>query len=108
METQIITNASYCSKFSTLVAIGSFGIGTLLLLLHLGLPHEEKILILGFVYVVIAGLINGIVLLDLLFRFTINPLQRELIAIKILLLLVNIPIAYLYFFIVSQNFNLNF
>ena len=108
METQIIKNASYCSKFSTPLAIGSFSIGTLILLLHLRLPHEEKILILGFFYVLIAGLINGIVLLDLLFHFTINRLQRELITIKILLLLINIPIAYLYFFIVSQNFNLNF
>lgn len=108
METQSLTEVTQSSKFSTQLALGSFVIGTLLLCIHLAVPDEEIILIIGFLYVLFAGFINGIVFLNLLFHFTLNPFQRENLAIKMLLLLSNIPIAFLYFFILTQNINSNF
>jgi len=104
METQIASNATQTSKFSTQLAIASFGIGTLILLYHLVNPNEERIIILGFIYVLFASLINGVVFLNLLYHFTTNPFQREILAIKMLLLLSNIPIAFIYILIVIQKF----
>ena len=103
METQIFRNASHCGKFSTQLAIGSFSIGTLLLLLHLGLPHEERILILGFFYVLFSALITGIVFLNLLFHFVTNPFQREIMAIKMMILLSNIPLTLMYFYLIIKK-----
>lgn len=103
MDTQIISNAPRVGKFSTQLAIGSFAFGTLLFLLHLGLPNEDGIFILGFFYVLFAALINGIVFVNLLFHFTINPQKREIIVIKMMILLSNIPIALMYFYLIIKK-----
>ena len=104
METQIESNLTQTSKFSTQLAIASFSIGKLILLYNLVNPNEERILILGFFYVLFAALVNGVIFLNLLYHFTTNPFQREILAIKILLLLSNIPIDFIYILIVTQKF----
>lgn len=90
-------------KFSTYLAITSFGIGTLLLLIHICFPDNIDILIMGFCYVILALILNGITLIHLLYHFIINHFERETIAIRILILLANIPIALLYLNIVLHN-----
>ena len=89
-------------KFSTYLAMGSFGIGTLFLLLHLLFPKEADILIWGFLYVLLAIVLNCFSLLILLILYIGNRLERETIAIRIMIVLANIPIAILYTTIVIQ------
>ena len=102
MKTQTLQQ-SYQGKFSTELAIGSFMVGTLFLVLHLLFPNEDGIVILGFLYVLFACLINGLMLINLIYHFIILPEQREYIAIKALILLSNIPITYLYILIIFNK-----
>lgn len=99
----ITQTSSSSGKFSTYFALTCFGIGTILLLFHLAFPHEVQILILGFLYVVIALISNLIVLLSLCYQWHIKPHDREIIVIRILILLSNIPIALLYLNIVFHK-----
>ncbi|HRG17803.1 MAG TPA: hypothetical protein PLP39_01820 [Flavobacterium lutivivi] len=90
--------------FSTYLAIGSFSIGTILLMLHLIFPHIDNILFLGFFYVLFTFLINAIVFLNLAFQFIIKPESREDLAIKMLIMLANIPITIFYIYLVFHIF----
>ena len=103
METFSLENQK-SAGFSTYLAIGSFGIGTIILILHFLFPHKDGILILGFFYTLFAILINGITFLNLLFQFFIKATEREDLAIKMLIMLANIPIALLYLYIVFHKF----
>jgi hypothetical protein len=106
METQIYSQRENSSLFSTYLAITSFSFGTLILLCYMLFPNKSGILIVGFFYVLFASLFNGIVLLNLLYRFCIYPNDREALAIKMLIMLANIPIAILYFYIaMHQNYS---
>ena len=49
--------------FSTYLAIGSFGIGTLLFLLHFALPEYGLLYFIGYFYLLIAFFINLLVFL---------------------------------------------
>lgn len=92
--------------FSTYLAIGSFVMGTTLFLLHFVLPKFPKyglFYFIGYIFVLLAILINGIVFLNLLFQFIMKPHERESLAIKMLIMLANIPVAVLYFYIVINN-----
>ena len=88
--------------FSTYVAFGSFAFGTLLFALFKLFPNKEEIFIVGFFYVLFAILINSLVLFHLFYQFITNKADRETIAIRILILLANIPIAVGYFLIVIK------
>jgi hypothetical protein len=90
-------------KFSTYLAIISFGIGTLFLIANLLFPKVDQIIIFGFLYLLLAILLNAIALINLIYQFSIYQLERETIAIRILILLANIPIAFLYANIVFHN-----
>jgi formate-dependent nitrite reductase membrane component NrfD len=90
-------------RFSSVLALISFVIGTLLLLMHLLFPKVIQIIIIGYLYVAETILINGCTLLYLLYQFALYRFHRETIAIKILILLSNIPIALLYLNIVIHN-----
>lgn len=90
-------------KFSTYLAITSFVIGTLLLLIHFCFQDNIEIMITGFFYVLAAILLNGITFIHLFYHYIINRLEREIIAIRMLILLANIPIALLYLNIVFHN-----
>ncbi|WP_284653348.1 hypothetical protein [Flavobacterium terrisoli] len=103
METQIFNKTETSGRFSTYLAIGSFAIGTLILLLYLLFQDNGYLLIIGFFYVLFASLFNGLVLLNLLYRFCIYPNDRETLAIKMLIMIANIPIAILYFYIAMQQ-----
>lgn len=84
-------------SFSTQLAVTCFCIGTLLFGLFFLLPENDGIVILGLFFVIFATFLNSIVLLNLCFQFIVLPEEREKITIKILILLSNIPIAFLYF-----------
>lgn len=106
METPIYNQRANSSRFSTYLAVGSFAIGTLILLFYMLFPNTMLLLVVGFFYVLFAALFNGIVLLNLLYQFYIYPKDREILAIKMLIMLANIPIAVLYFFIaMHQNYS---
>ena len=90
-------------KFSTYLALVSFGIGTLILILHLLFPNMILLFYIGYIYVLLAFIINGIAFLYLIYLFITYPFERETIAIRILILLANIPIALLYLNIVLPN-----
>lgn len=88
--------------FSTQLAIGSFLIGTLLLVLHLLNPTGELFAI-GFFYLAFATLFNLIVLFKLWFLYFTQKNHREYYTIKILILLTNIPVVFVYLKIVGET-----
>ena len=99
MET--INHFNYLS-YSTKIAIYSFGIGTSIFLLHLISP-SQNVLLLGLFFVLFALLFNGIVFLNLIYTLITDSENREQTVIQILILLANIPIAALYFFLVVRG-----
>lgn len=91
------------AKYATPLAVVSFGIGTLLFVLHQCNPDSFDLRAYGLLFVILAAFANLIMLVNLLFLLFIYPEQREAIAIKILLLLSNIPIACVYFSFVAKT-----
>ena len=89
--------------FSTQLAIFSFGIGTLLFLTHFIFPNYFPIVVFGYIYLLIAIVINIITFLYLIYQFTKQQDTADII-IRILILLSNIPIAFLYAYIVLNKF----
>ncbi len=90
----------YKRAFSNELALGSFAIGTLLLLLYKSGNQSGLIILTGFYYLLFSILINSIMLLYLIFLCIILPDERKNLAVKIILLLCNIPIAILYYNII--------
>ena len=104
-----MTTKQYLSKageFSTHLALASFGIGTLILVAHKLLPGVQHLtIIIGFLYVLLAFLVNGIVFLYLIYCFIIDAAHREYFMIKMLIMGANIPIIICYItFIINLNF----
>lgn len=105
-----MTKAQYKSAtgiFSTQLALGSFSIGTVLFIAHLIKPYGE-LLTVGFVYTFFAAIVNLIVLLKLLFLLLTQKNHQEYFAVKILILLANIPIVFIYLKIVGETLQTNF
>lgn len=90
-------------EFSTHYALTCFAIGTLLLLIHFKFPDNIDILILGLCFVIVAIITNGIVLVHLMYHFITDPFRREYYAIKILILLSNIPVTYCYLLLIFNK-----
>jgi hypothetical protein len=88
--------------FSTQIAIGSFVLGTLLLIAHLIRPTCELFNI-GLFYILVAFLVNLIVLLKLCYLYVTQKNHQEYFAVKILILLSNLPIAVVYLKIVGET-----
>lgn len=88
--------------FSTQLAIFSFGLGTLIFLTHFIFPNYFPILVFGYIYLLIAILINTITFFSLVYLFAKEENTEDII-IRILILLSNIPIAFLYAYIVLNN-----
>lgn len=82
------------------MAIVSFGIGTLLLLLHFIFKNSDIIVTVGIYYVLIAFLVNGLMLLKLIIDWVTEPLNRSKIERQALILFANVPISFVYFLIV--------
>ena len=87
--------------FSTQLAIGSFLIGTFLLILFIT-THKAILLEIGLIYVMVAIALNLIMLFRLLYLLFTHKNHQEYYTIKILILLANIPIAFVYFKIVAE------
>lgn len=93
--------------FSTQVAIGSFAIGTLLLVFHLLFP-DGSLFGIGFTYVLIAIIINLILFVKLIYLLITQKNHQDYFTIKILILLSNIPIAIVYMRIVGETWKTHF
>lgn len=91
------------AKYATLLTLVSFGIGTLLFVLLQCNPDSFELLAYGLLFVILAVFVNFLMLVNLIFLLFIYPEQREAIAIKILLLLSNIPMACVYFSFVAKT-----
>jgi len=104
-----MTQAQYKSAtgiFSTQLALGSFSIGTVLLMAHLIKPDGE-LLVVGFIYTFFAAIVNLIVFLKLCFLLLTQKNHQEYFAVKILILLANIPIVFVYIKIVGETIKNN-
>ncbi|MFN7045642.1 MAG: hypothetical protein ACK4M1_10635 [Flavobacterium sp.] len=86
------------------MAIVSFGIGTLLLLLHFIFKNSDIIIITGIYYVLISFLVNGLMLLKLIIDWITEVENRPKIERQALILFANIPISFVYFLIVIYTF----
>jgi hypothetical protein len=82
--------------------IWSLGIGTALMFVFL-ISEWDMLLIIGFLYVVIAILFNLIVFLNNIIFLTIHRERRLTLLLNTLLLLLNIPIAILYLSILFNH-----
>lgn len=91
-------------SFTTLFAFGSFVIGTIFFLLFLIFP-SDIMLVFGFLYVFGAVFFNLIILINLLYQLVTIREERENTFIKILIVLSNIPISIIYFYLVLNSFN---
>lgn len=79
------------------LVIGTFMISTVLFAFYMFMNKNANVLVFAFPFVVSALLLNGIMLFHLTGRFIKLYDERKDIAVKILLMLSNIPVAYLYY-----------
>lgn len=84
------------------LAVGSFIISTVLFTLYIVTNESSNILVIAWPFVASAILLNAIMLLHLIDTLIKFPNQRKCIINKILILLINIPIVYLYYSIVIK------
>jgi hypothetical protein len=97
MQITLTQEEPFEARTATELALGCFTIGTLFFTLFLMLEDTSFIFIIGCIFIILALPLNAIMLLHLLHHFYILPQQRKYIALKIIILLSNIPIAFLYF-----------
>ena len=94
-------------KLARIVALISFIIGTIILLLY-KITNVDVIFFIGFLYVITALFLNAIVFFKLIYNLTICS-QCILFQLgNILCMLLNIPITLFYMYLVSINFNIHF
>ncbi len=91
-------------SFSTQLALCSFVLGTLLFACYFFLPGNDGIIFFGLFFVVFASFFNAIDILHLCYQLLTNPDGKEHIIIKIAIVLSNIPIAFLYFYIIVHSY----
>jgi hypothetical protein len=102
MQTTLTQGEPFEGKTATELALGCFTIGTLFFILFLTLNDASFIFIIGFIFIVLAAPLNIIMFLHLLHHFYILPQQRKYIGLKIIILLSNIPLAFLYYSILNS------
>ena len=90
-------NYAHLGKLSAII---SFTIGTFIFLLH-SITGSNGLPLIGLTYLIIAILTNLVMLFILIVRLLINKHERNQISKSILLMLINIPIAYLYMSLVT-------
>lgn len=96
------THEPFEEKESTELAIGSFIISTLLFVLYIVTNANTNVLIIASPFVASALIVNTIMLFHLIDKFIFLPSDRKDIAVKILILLSNIPIIILYYSIIMR------
>lgn len=84
------------------LTIGSFIISTLLFVLYILSNENSNVLVIASPFVVSAIVLNTIMLFHLTDLFIRMPELRKDIGIKILILLSNIPVTFLYYCIVMK------
>jgi len=85
---------------STQMAIVSFGIGSLLFVLYFPFKESDNLIKIGIIYVVIALVANGLMLIKLIYDCFVLPVERLNIIKQILILLINVPISFFYFIVI--------
>jgi hypothetical protein len=88
--------------FSTQLALGSFSIGTVILIAHLLNPNGD-VFAIGFFYLIFAAIVNTVMVVKLCNLFVTQKNHQDYFAVKILILLSNIPIAFVYLKIVGET-----
>lgn len=89
-------------KNATPLAIGSFIMSTILFTLYIVSNESSNMLVIAWPFVLSAIALNAIMLTHLIDNFIKRSNQRKYIANKILILLINIPVVYLYYTIVMK------
>lgn len=89
-------------NLAKLLALLSFSIGTLLLVLFC-ITKNEIIIIVGFYYVITAMLFNSIVFINLVFNLIVYKTMYGFQLKNTFILLLNIPITLLYLKIIFQQ-----
>ncbi|PBJ07356.1 hypothetical protein [Flavobacterium sp. ACN6] len=90
-------------KQSIELTIGSFVIITILFALYIISNENSTVLVVAWPFALAAVIVNIIMLAHLTERFFYLPQQRREIGFKILMLLSNIPITFLYYLIVMKS-----
>jgi hypothetical protein len=85
---------------SRMTAVISFVLGTVILLIHQVLPNYVEVIMLGLIYIGIATFINLIFVIALFIEMILRPILAEELMISLGIMLLNIPIAIGYVFIV--------
>ena len=92
---------------STQMAIVSFGIGTILFASFFVVNDKMQMVVIGYNFVIICFIIISLMLLKLIYDWFRNPLKKKIILKQVIILLVNIPIAYAYFLILYYSVTSN-
>lgn len=82
----------------------SFLFGTIIMLLYL-INEDDKLVVLGFLYVAVASVINLAILLAMVALSFIHREHQKAILENTATILINIPIAIIYFFIIIKQIN---
>jgi hypothetical protein len=102
MQTTLTHEEPFEGKTATELALGCFTIGSLFFILLLTLTDNSYILLISFIFIVMAVPLNIIMLIYLLQNFLNLLQQRKYIGLKIAILLSNIPVAFIYYTILNN------
>lgn len=97
-----INDTTFEEKQSAELAIGTFIISTVLFLLYIISNESPTVLVVSWPFATAAIAVNIIMLTHLIDRFIHLPDYRKMITFKILILLSNIPVTFLYYLIVMK------
>ncbi|GAA3730559.1 MULTISPECIES: hypothetical protein [Flavobacterium] len=89
-------------KQSIELAVGTFIISTILFILYIVSNANSIVLVIAWPFALAAIVVNIIMFFHLMEKFIHLPHQRKDIGIKILILLSNIPILFLFYLIVMK------
>lgn len=89
-------------KQSTELAVGTFIISTFLFILYILSNENSIVFVVAWPFALAAIVVNSIMLFHLIEKFIHLPQQRKEIGIKLLVLVSNVPITFLYYLIVMR------
>lgn len=90
--------------YSSRLAITTWLIGTIIFIINFIFPNTEEILITGIFYIVVAVIANGLTLVYLLYKIITDNHNSRYFLIQAGILLLNIPVAVLYAYLVISQF----
>ncbi|TDP00346.1 hypothetical protein [Flavobacterium sp. 245] len=97
-----INDNPFKEKQSIELAVGSFIITTVLFILYIVSNESPNVLVIAWPFALSVIIVNFIMFFHLTDKFIHLPQHRKEIGIKILLLLSNIPITFMYYLIVMR------